>query len=146
MRIKIAITSEQKKLFETSYKIGVSDLNYGNHLGNDRVLLLAHQARVEWLKEIEQSELDFFGQGLIMADSACQYKSQGHLHDEVKIEVFGSLNGKLGFDLFYKMSNITKNTTLAHVKSGMLFFDYQKSKISTLSEESALKFEKLFHE
>lgn len=146
MRIKIPITEEHKKLFETTVKIGVSDLNYGNHLGNDRVLLLAHQARVEWLKELGQSELSFFGQGLIMADSACQYKSQGHLHDEVKIEVFGSLTGKLGFDLFYKMSNITKNTTLAHVKSGMLFFDYDKEKIASLEESGAIQFEKLFHE
>ncbi|MGB0167367.1 MAG: thioesterase, partial [Luteibaculum sp.] len=66
-RIKIELPP--KFQFGTEITVRVGDLNYGNHLGNDSLLALLHQARVEYIKFLgAQSELDFFGSSLIMAD------------------------------------------------------------------------------
>tara|TARA_R110002072_G_scaffold64203_6_gene159797 strand:- start:8156 stop:8587 length:432 start_codon:yes stop_codon:yes gene_type:complete len=136
MRIKINIPTPQ--CFKTEYKIGVADLNYGNHLGNDKVLSIAHQARVDWLSSINQSELKFYNVGLIMVDSACQYKNQGHLNDRITIELSLEQTTKTGFNIYYLMKN-QDDKKVAIVKTGMCFFDYENQKITTLSDNAILK-------
>ena len=44
--------------FKTKITLRVSDMNYGGHLGNDAVLSLAHEARVQFLKQFGYSEMD----------------------------------------------------------------------------------------
>ena len=41
-----------KNFFETEYKVIVSDINYGGHMGNERALIIFQQARMEWLNSI----------------------------------------------------------------------------------------------
>ena len=52
--------------FRTEISVRIDDLNYGGHLGHDRVLTLVHEARVAWLKSHGWSEMDCAGTGLIM--------------------------------------------------------------------------------
>ena len=37
--------------FQVEMAVRVTDLNYGGHLGNDRLLSLVHEARVAFLAE-----------------------------------------------------------------------------------------------
>jgi acyl-CoA thioester hydrolase len=48
-RIKIEIP--EQFIFETQLKVRIGDINYGGHMGNDAVLTLAHQARIEFLEK-----------------------------------------------------------------------------------------------
>ena len=41
-----------KNFFETEYKVIVSDINYGGHMGNERALIIFQQTRMEWLNSI----------------------------------------------------------------------------------------------
>ena len=74
------------------------------------------------------SELDFHGCSLIQGDAAIVYKSEAFRGDVLTIELYMEDDHKYGFDFFYLIKNGTKE--VAHAKTGMVFFDYDKKKIS----------------
>jgi len=137
MRIKLE--APQNFIFTTFLKIRVNDLNYGNHLSNDRLLCFAHQARVEWLESLGFSEMNFGGYGIIMTDAAIVYKSEGHLNNELKIEIGLSDISRSGFDLYYQVTNLSNNRELAIIKTGILCFDYHNKKVCSIPNEALLK-------
>ena len=67
---------ESNPVYQTSIQVRVDDMNYGNHMGNDRYLAFAHEARLQFLRSHQQSELNFFEASLIMADSAIMYRGE----------------------------------------------------------------------
>ena len=125
-RVKIKLSS--KKLFSTQITLNVNDMNYGNHMGNERVLVLAHEARLRFLTSISATELDCFGQSLIMSDAMVEYRGEGFRGDVVTIDVYVPHEHDYGFDLHYDMN--VGERPLARVKTGILFFDYQQRKIA----------------
>ena len=127
--MKIRLELPEKIHFETSLQIRVSDLNYGGHLGNDSVLSLAHEARVRFFSDLGVTERNFFHIGLIMADSAVIYKSQGFLNDNILVQISVTEFRSHGFKLFYLLKKIDSNTDLAYVQTSMVCFDYVKNKI-----------------
>jgi acyl-CoA thioesterase FadM len=142
MRIKL--DEPQKYIFSTFIKIRVSDLNYGNHLSNDRLLSFAHQVRVEWLDSLGFSEMNFGGNGIIMTDAAVIYKSEGYLNDELKIELGLADLSRSGFDIYYKIVNQRNNKELAMVKTGILSFDYSNKKVCSIQPEVLEKIQQHF--
>ena len=142
MRIKL--DEPKKYIFSTFIKIRVSDLNYGNHLSNDRLLSFAHQVRVEWLDSLGFSEMNFGSNGIIMTDAAVIYKSEGHLNDELKIELGLADLSRSGFDIYYKIVNQRNNKELAMVKTGILSFDYSNKKVCSIQPEVLEKIQQHF--
>ena len=67
-RIKLSIPKNVH--FSTTLYLRIYDMNYGGHLGNDSVLSIVHEARVRFLQDLGLSEKNFYGSGLLMADSA----------------------------------------------------------------------------
>lgn len=61
MTERIRISLPETFPFQTEIPIRVTDLNYGNHLGNDSVLTLIHEARVCFLTHHKWSEFDIEG-------------------------------------------------------------------------------------
>ncbi len=51
-------------LFATEVILRLSDINYGGHVGNDAVLVLAQEARMRFLSSRGWSELDVAGVAL----------------------------------------------------------------------------------
>ena len=62
-----------KNLYETDYKVIVSDINYGGHMGNERALIIFQQTRMEWLNSIGYDEANIEGKGLIQLESHVYY-------------------------------------------------------------------------
>ena len=56
--------------FQTEVTVRIGDINYGGHLGNDAVLSLAHEARLQYFKSLGYSEIDIEGVGIVLADGA----------------------------------------------------------------------------
>lgn len=132
-RIKIDLPA--KFLFSTNVEIRVTDLNYGNHLGNDALLGIIHEARVRFYSSLGfPDERNVFGTGLIMADTAIQYKAEGFLGDVLTIYVGVSDIARMGYDLVYEIKN-QKQQIVAIAKTGMVCFDYNSRKVCTLPEE-----------
>lgn len=131
MRVKLNVPSGAP-LFETTFQLGVADMNYGNHLGNDRVLTLAHETRIRFMAQYLETELTFCGSALIMADAAIQYKGQGFIGDLVQANLWLDDVTPYGFDFFIQLTKKDKDKVLevARLKTAMLFFDYKQNKIA----------------
>lgn len=121
---------KDSEAFHCLLTVRVYDLNYGNHLSNDRVLSLAHEARVLYLKSIQCAELNFFGFGLIMTDAQIVYKSEAFLGDELQFSIAIQVSGRASFDMFYLVRKGDKE--IAIIKTGMLCYDYQKKKVVSI--------------
>jgi acyl-CoA thioester hydrolase len=125
--------------FKTEIPIRITDINYGGHLGNDKILSLIQEARVRFLKELGYTEMDVEGFGIIMIDAAIQYRSEGFYGDIILIEVEAGDFDKLGFDLFYRLFNKETGKEVAIAKTGIAIFDYDKRKIVSVPEKFILK-------
>lgn len=130
--MKIALPDQWQ--FKTEIKVRVSDLNYGNHLGNEKFLTYAQEARVEMFAKYGFTELDFGGVSLIQADAALTYKGEGHLGDRVQIEVASVRSGGSSFNVFYRFYNLTKGKIMAEVRTAIICFDYDKGRPVAIPE------------
>ena len=137
-RVKIDLPT--KYLFSTEIKVRIGDVNYGGHVGNDAILSIVHDARLGFLNHFGYNELDVDGVSLIMADSAIIYKGESFYGDVLAIDVGVTDITKLGFDLVYKLTNKKTEQDIAHVKTGMICFDYNARKVQALPEAVKAKF------
>ncbi|MGW8187647.1 MAG: acyl-CoA thioesterase [Desulfobacterales bacterium] len=116
--------------FSTEVRVRISDINYGNHLGNDALLSLVHEARLQFLQSRGFSELDIDGCGLILTDAVILYKSQGFHGDLLTIlAAVGDFN-KYGCDFFFKVIQKNSGKEVARAKTGIVFFDYNRQKMA----------------
>ena len=118
--------------FNLELKVRVTDLNYGGHLGNDRLMSLVHEARVAFLDSHGFSEMDCGGVSLIMADAAICFQGEAYAGDELKIEVAAGEPTRSGFRLFQRVTHPSDARPIALVETGMVCYDYQRGKIRPL--------------
>ena len=132
-RIKLALPEHFP--FSTLIPIRITDLNYGNHVGNDSILSILHEARVQYLKSFDLAELKFAGVGLIMSDVGIEFKAEAFYGDVLKAYVVANNFSKIGFDLYYKLVRGENEEVVVLAKTGMFCFDYDKRKIVAVPEE-----------
>jgi acyl-CoA thioester hydrolase len=126
--------------FDTTIPIRITDLNYGNHLGNDALLSIMHEARIQLLNHFGWNELNLGGASMIMADVAIEYKGEGFYGDTLHIKLAFSDLTKYGFDITYHIFN-QNGKEVAKAKTGMLCFDYEERKLISLPAEVKSKIE-----
>lgn len=133
-RIKVELPEQFS--FSTTITIRITDLNYGGHVGNDTILSLIHEGRVQFLKQFGLEELKFAGAGLIMGDVAIEFKNELFHGDVIRVSVAAAEFTKASFDLFYKLEKISgeKTEPVAFAKTRMICFDYEKKKVVTIPE------------
>jgi acyl-CoA thioester hydrolase len=131
-RIRIDLPASFK--FETEVPLRITDINYGGHLGNDAVLGLVHEARLQFLKHLGFSELDIGGASLIMADVGIRYLSEAFYGDTLLIHVAAGEFTSHGFELSFKLTSKTTGKDVAHAKTGLVAFDYTTRKVVALPE------------
>ena len=112
--------------FSTELQVRITDANYGGHMGNDALLGLLHEARVQFLRHYGLSELDIGGAGIIMADSVIVYKSEAFPGERLNIAVTATDFNKYGCDFVYRVTEQVTGREVARAKTGIVFFDYQK--------------------
>ena len=138
---RIKLTLPEQFPFSTNIPIRITDLNYGAHVGNDTILTLMHEARVQFLKSLDYEELNIAGVGLIMSDAAIEFKREVFYGTFLKAYVAAGDFTRVGFDLYYKLTIETNGTeTLVAVgKTGMVCYDYTAKKIVAVPEEVVKK-------
>ena len=124
-RIRIEVPEQFK--FSTKIPIRITDLNYGGHVGNDTILSLIHEARVQFLKNFGYEELNVEGVSLIMSDAAIEFKAELFYGDIVTAFVTATNFTRMGFDLFYKL--LRNEATAALAKTGMICYNYDARKV-----------------
>lgn len=128
-RIKIKLP--EKFSFTCSIPVRITDLNYGGHVGNDTVLSIIHEARMQFFQRLGYTEMNLGGCGLIMADAGIEFKSELFYGDMVLVSLAVADISRVGFDLYYKLEkeNMSNKVTVALAKTGMICYDYEKKKI-----------------
>lgn len=137
-RIKVAIPDHVS--FEAAIPVRITDLNYGAHLGNDALLSILHEARLQLLRHFGYTELDLGGASLIMADVAIEYKGEGFYGDVLTLKLAFDDVHRYGFDITYHVLN-QNGREVARAKTGMLCFNYQERKLMALPDEVKARIE-----
>ena len=136
---RIRISIPESFSFSTTIPIRITDLNYGGHVGNDAILSLLHEARVQFLKHYGFTELDFAGTSLIMSDVAIEFRSEVFYGSSIKVMVTAGEFTRAGFDIFYQMMNAENNKLVAVAKTGMVCFDYSSRKVTAVPAQALAK-------
>lgn len=133
-RVKLEVP--EKKIFTTDIKVRISDINYGNHVGNDALVSIVHEARMQWLVSNNFTELNIGGAALMMADLAVEYKAESFYGDTLNIAISIGEITKISFEIFYEIttSRNDKSILVAKAKTGMVCFDYETRKVTSIPE------------
>ena len=123
---RVQLQARDRYPHRTAISVRTTDLNYGGHLGNDRLLCLIHEARVAFLAAAGFTELACGGVSLIMADAAISYRGEAFGGDDLVIESSADEFGRLGFRLFHRVTRPADGTMIALVETGMVCFDYEE--------------------
>jgi YbgC/YbaW family acyl-CoA thioester hydrolase len=138
-RVKIGLPDTFQ--FLTEIPVRISDINYGGHLGNDAVLALLHEARVQMLKQYGWSEMDIEGSSVIMSDVAVVYKAEAFYGEILKIEIAVIEMTRAGCDFIYRVTKKSSGMEVARAKTGIVFFDYATRKIAGMPERFKKQFQ-----
>jgi acyl-CoA thioester hydrolase len=138
---RIRIDTPDTFLFSCTIPVRITDINYGGHVGNDTLLTLVHEARMQFLAQFGYTEMNLAGAGLIMADAGIEFKKELFYGDLVIASVTAGDFSRIGFDLFYKLEKETPagKTLVALAKTGMICYDYSKKKMVAVPDEARTK-------
>jgi acyl-CoA thioester hydrolase len=134
-RVKLDIP--QNKIFATDIPVRITDINYGNHVGNDALVSIVHEARMQWLAHNKYTELNLAGAALIMADLAIEYKAESFYGDALNVAISIGEITKISFEIFYEITTTRndKKILIANAKTGMVCFDYEARKVMSIPEQ-----------
>ena len=134
-RIKIELPADFS--FSATIPIRITDINYGGHVGNDTILSLIHEARVQFLNQYNYSEINCGGVGLIMSDVGIEFKNEVFYGDTISVSVKATEFSRITFEIYYKLEKVKdgKKILVAAAKTGMACFDYTNKKIAAIPED-----------
>ena len=131
-RIKIDLPATS--LATVQIPVRISDINYGNHVGNDALVSIIHEARVQWLRGLGLTELNVGTAGLIMRDLAVEFKAEIFYGDVLMVEILVTDVSEVAFDLYYRLSN-NAGIMVAKARTGMVCYSYVDKKAVKLPVE-----------
>ncbi|MCH9632403.1 MAG: hypothetical protein S4CHLAM6_07370 [Chlamydiae bacterium] len=122
----------EQKVFKTEILIQVSDINYGGHLGNDRFLTVAQEARIRWLRSHGWSEKNIgnTGNGFFVVEANLKYHHEVFLGQTLIVDLFISECTKCTCLLQYEFFEKESQRKVGSVSTKVAFFDYSKRKLS----------------
>ncbi len=137
---RIKLTIPERMIFTVIIPVRITDINYGNHLGNDAVAGIIHEARVQWLKKHNYSELNIEDVGLIMSDLAIEYINESFYGDVLTIDIGTADVTRVSFELYYTIQTVRneKNIMIAKAKTGLVCYDYSSKKVAAVPDKLKL--------
>ncbi|SJZ52592.1 acyl-CoA thioester hydrolase [Cetobacterium ceti] len=119
-------------MFFSKYKVNVSDINYGGHMGNERALILFQQCRIDFFHFLGLSEINIGDNiGTIQKDAHVNYHKEIFLGTLLTIRIKNIELSRTSFNVFYEILN-QDYETLIDGSTLIVAYDYEKKKISKL--------------
>ncbi len=133
---RIKITMPPAELAAIPVPVRISDINYGNHVGNDAFVSIIHEARLQWLQQHGYTELNFDKAALIMGDLSIEFKQEAFYGDTITVTIFAGEISRVSFELYYQLTTERNGSTiiLVNAKTGMIYYDYAIKKTLSLTE------------
>ncbi len=131
---RIKIITPEKIIDTINIPVRIGDINYGNHLGNDSLVSIIHEARIKWLSKNGYSEMNIGGCGTIMNELAVNYLNESFYGDTLIIQISIGEISTSSFELFYNITTLRadKELKIAKAKTGMVCYDYENKKITSI--------------
>lgn len=125
--MRIRLEFPETVLFSFPIKARISDMNYAQHVANDRFLVFAQEARSAWFAHLGYQDVDIEGCTAILADSAVQFMAEAFGGDDLVVEI--GLGGwhKYGLDILYRVRR--DDDVVALMKTATLLRDNQSQKL-----------------
>lgn len=135
-RVKLVFPN-YKSLYIATIPVRIGDVNYGNHVGNDAILSIIHEARMQMLHHYGYSEMNAGGNSMIMADVMIAYKAEAFYGDTLHVKIYAEEVSVNTFSLLYHISTHRgeKQIDIAHAKTGMVCFNYDARRIAPMTTE-----------
>ena len=129
-RVKLQLQRSYEFHYEVTLQ--VRDINYGGHLGNDALVGLLHEARINLLHNLGLSEMNLGdGQtGIIMADLVVNFLEEGFMLDRLDIDSHIGEMTQRSFRVFHRITKGDKILALA--ETGLVSFNYAERKIARI--------------
>jgi len=117
----------------SEYQVGIGDINYGGHMGNDKALQVFHDARINFLKELGYTELDMGnGVAVIIVEANVKYKQEVFLHDILETVVWVSKIDGLKWTISYDTKRKNDGKIVLTGSTLMFCYDYHRKKITKI--------------
>ncbi|MDK6075480.1 thioesterase family protein [Massilia varians] len=134
---------EDQFYYSTPMSVRVTDINAGNHLGNDSMISMISEARARFLFEFGVAETERDGTGIIVTDLATTYRAEAHARDQLLFEVGVMDFNKYGGDIIFRITRPHDRKLIAMAKQGFVFFNYKSSQVVMMPEEFRGKFDRV---
>ena len=127
--------------FSINIPVRITDINYDGHVGNDSILSILHEARMQFFKSLDYTEMEFGGVGLIMSDVIIEFKNELFYGDSLIASVVSGEFTQVSFEIFYKLETYrgVNKVLIAVAKTGMVCYDYKNKKIVAVPNEARNK-------
>ncbi len=136
---RVEIELPERFPYAVELEVRVSDLNYGNHLGNDAVLSLIHEARRRYIRSLGSDEIGADRVGFVVADAAVIYRAQAFYAERLRVEVAAGDFGSRSCAFFFRVSNAADGRVVAEARTGMVSFDFAAQKAVSMPAELRVK-------
>ena len=115
-------------MFTFNYTIKQEDLNYGNHVGNERALLFFQWARESFLRQNNLSETNIGdGNGLIQIEATVQYKKQLFLNQKIEVRI--TKIGIKGLKTIFEHEIYSEQDIAITGTATVLAYNYEEQKV-----------------
>ncbi len=106
-------------------EIRVGDINYGGHMGNDKSLLVFHDARIRYLNHLGFEEGNIGGPGIIMRDAHVAFRKEVFLGDVLTVDIGIEILSLTSFNMLYTVRREKDDAIVFTGSTGLVAFDYE---------------------
>ena len=118
-------------MFIFYYTTKQEDLNYGNHVGNERALLFFQWTRESFLRQNNLSETNIGdGSGFIQVEATVQYKKQLFLDQKIEVRIT-KIEIK-GLEIIFEYEIYTGKELAITGTATVLAYNYEEQKIKKI--------------
>ena len=118
-------------MFIFYYTVKQEDLNYGNHVGNERALLFFQWTRESFLRQNNLSETNIGdGSGFIQVEATVQYKKQLFLDQKIEVRIT-KIEIK-GLKIIFEYEIYTGKELAITGTATVLAYNYEEQKIKKI--------------
>jgi acyl-CoA thioesterase FadM len=130
-----------------TYQIRISDINYGNHLGHDKLISIVHDARCSFFDSIGTSELHINDDqiGLVVHEVNFKYKSQIHFLDKIEVLSYFTEISDYSVKMNSEVKNMKQNKMSAVGYIKLVCYNFKDNKISKFPKEFVEKLQEFSH-
>ncbi|MCK5338252.1 MAG: thioesterase family protein [Bacteroidales bacterium] len=123
---------KEKSTYSGTYRVRIGDINYGGHMGNDKALLLFHDARLYFLGQHGFAENDIGGPGLIMGEAHVYFKKEVFRGDELKVNIH--IEDLYSFSFVMHYTVMRDEEEVMHGSTKLIAFNYDKRKVAKIPD------------